>query len=70
MQIILLRYLEAYKSEGVNIWGITPVNEPHGNNGQWESMHFTPESQNEFIKKYLGPKLTENGFRRCKTSHL
>jgi glucosylceramidase len=33
------------------------VNEPHGNNGQWESMHFTPETQNEFIRKYLGPKL-------------
>lgn len=56
----LIKYLEAYRSEGINIWGITPVNEPHGNNGQWESMHFTPESQNEFIKKYLGPKL-KNG---------
>jgi glucosylceramidase len=62
----LIRYLEAYKSEGINIWGITPVNEPHGNNGQWESMHFTPESQNQFIKKYLGPKLSENGFKDVK----
>ncbi|MFZ0390212.1 MAG: glycoside hydrolase family 30 protein [Calditrichia bacterium] len=53
----IVKYLDAYKKAGVNIWGITPVNEPHGNNGQWESMHFTPESQNEFIKKYLGPKL-------------
>ncbi len=53
----LMKYLDSYRSEGVDIWGITPVNEPHGNNGQWESMHFTPESQNTFIKKYLGPKL-------------
>ena len=53
----LLKYLDACKKEGVDIWGITPVNEPHGNNGSWESMHFTPESQNDFIKKYLGPKL-------------
>jgi glucosylceramidase len=53
----LIKYLSAYKEEGVNIWGLTPVNEPHGNNGQWESMHFTPETQNEFIKKHLGPKL-------------
>jgi len=53
----IVKYLDAYKEEGVNIWGLTPVNEPHGNNGQWESMHFTPESQNEFVKKYLGPKL-------------
>lgn len=53
----LIRYLDAYRSEGVNIWGITPVNEPHGNSGQWESMHFSPETQNEFIKNFLGPKL-------------
>jgi len=58
----LIKYLDAYKSEGVDIWGITPVNEPHGNNGQWESMHFTPESQNQFIKNYLGPKLIKSGF--------
>ncbi|MBK7632247.1 MAG: glycosyl hydrolase [Ignavibacteriales bacterium] len=59
----LIRYLKEYKKEGVDIWGITPVNEPHGNNGQWESMHFTPESQNLFIKNYLGPKLVDNGFK-------
>jgi len=53
----LIRYLDEYRSEGVDIWGLTPVNEPHGNNGQWESMNFTPQSQNEFIKNYLGPKL-------------
>jgi len=53
----IIRYLDEYRSEGVNVWGLTPVNEPHGNNGQWESMHFTPETQNEFIKTYLGPKL-------------
>ena len=57
----LIRYLDEYRSEGIEIWGITPVNEPHGNNGQWESMNFTPETQNEFIKKYLGPKLKSGG---------
>jgi glucosylceramidase len=53
----ITKYLDAYRAEGINIWGLTPVNEPHGNNGQWESMHFTPESQNDFIKNHLGPKL-------------
>ncbi len=62
----LIKYLDVYESEGVKIWGITPVNEPHGVNGQWESMHFTPESQNNFIKKYLGPKLVENGYNDAK----
>ncbi len=58
----LVRYLEAYKAEGVNIWGLTPVNEPHGNNGQWESMNFSPETQSDFVQKHLGPGLRQAGF--------
>ncbi|NNF67319.1 MAG: glycosyl hydrolase [Gammaproteobacteria bacterium] len=57
----LVRYLEAYRERGVDIWGLTPVNEPHGNSGNWESMHFSPQSQNEFIKKHLGPTLRASG---------
>ena len=53
----IIKYLDAYKKQGIDIWALTPVNEPHGNSGQWESMHFTPKSQNEFIKSHLGPKL-------------
>lgn len=53
----LICYLDAYEAEGVKIWGLTPVNEPHGNNGQWESMNFSPEGQNKFIKQHLGPLL-------------
>ncbi|MHC4181245.1 MAG: glycoside hydrolase family 30 protein, partial [Planctomycetota bacterium] len=56
----LLEYLDAYKSAGVRIWGLTPVNEPHGNGGHWESMHFSPESQNDFIKHHLGPRLRKS----------
>jgi glucosylceramidase len=59
----LLRYLEAYKAEGVDVWGLTPVNEPEGNGGHWESMHFTPESQNAFIKDQLGPTLRGSDHR-------
>ena len=53
----LLKYLDAYQHAGVPIWALTPVNEPLGNNGQWESMHFSAESQRDFIKDHLGPKL-------------
>lgn len=58
----LVRYLDAYRDAGVDIWGITPVNEPEGNGGNWESMHFTPETQSEFIKSHLGPALHNGGF--------
>lgn len=56
----LIKYLEHYRNQGVDIWGMTPVNEPFGNNGQWESMHFSAESQNDFIKHNLGPALHES----------
>ncbi len=58
----IVKYLAAYKAEGVDIWGLSPVNEPHGVNGQWESMNFTPQTQNDFIKRQLGPKLRSGGF--------
>ena len=56
----LIKYLEHYNNQGVKIWGITPVNEPGGNNGQWESMHFSAETQNDFIKYHLGPALHQS----------
>lgn len=62
----LIRYLDAYLDAGVSIWGITPVNEPEGNSGQWESMHFTPETQAQFIKDHLGPKLRQSGHGETK----
>lgn len=56
----LVAYLDAYEAAGVEVWGLTPVNEPHGNGGQWESMHFSPQSQNEFVQGHLGPRLRES----------
>jgi glucosylceramidase len=53
----LVKYLQAYRNEGIRVWGMTPVNEPYGVNGQWESMAFDPDSENLFVKTYLGPKL-------------
>ena len=55
------KYLDSYKAEGIDIWGLTPVNEPHGNGNNWESMHFTPEEETDFVQNYLGPKLEADG---------
>ncbi|MFD1163787.1 glycoside hydrolase family 30 protein [Hwangdonia seohaensis] len=55
------KYLDAYKAEGIDIWGLTPVNEPHGNGNNWESMHFSPEAETDFVQNHLGPKLEANG---------
>ena len=55
------KYLDAYKTEGIDIWGLTPVNEPHGNGNNWESMHFSPEEETDFVQNHLGPKLEAAG---------
>lgn len=57
-----VKYFEAMKKEGIDIWGITPVNEPFGNNGSWESMHMSPEEQAVFVGKHLGPAIENSDF--------
>lgn len=56
------KYLTAYEKEGIDIWGITVENEPLGNDSNWDSMHFTPEEMNDFVKGHLGPQLEKDGF--------
>lgn len=53
-------YVEAMAAEGVDVWGLTPVNEPHGNRGTWESMEMSPEEQAEYVA-VLGRVLAERG---------
>jgi len=55
------KYVDAYEAEGIDIWGFTVENEPHGNGNNWESMHFTPEEMTEFVMNHLGPKLEDDG---------
>lgn len=54
------KYLSACQSRGIDIWGVTVENEPLGNNSNWESMHFTPEEMNHFVKHFLKPQLTKD----------
>lgn len=60
------KYINAYKKEGIDIWGVTVENEPLGNDKNWESMHFTPEEMTAFVKDFLGPHLEENGMDSIK----
>ncbi|MEM1220504.1 MAG: glycoside hydrolase family 30 protein, partial [Bacteroidota bacterium] len=55
------KYLTAYQSEGIDIWGVTVENEPLGNDNNWESMHFTPDDMTTFVMNHLGPKLESDG---------
>jgi glucosylceramidase len=51
------KYLDAYKDQGIDIWGLTVENEPHGNGNNWESMHYSPAEMTDFVQNYLGPRL-------------
>jgi glucosylceramidase len=55
------KYIDAYRTEGINIWGLTVENEPHGNGNNWESMHYSPQEMTDFVQNYLGPKLESDG---------
>ena len=60
------KYLEAYKKEGIDIWGVTVINEPHGNGNNWESTLFSPEEMTLFVQNHLGPKLERDGWEDIK----
>lgn len=55
------KYIDAYKKEGIDIWGITVINEPHGNGNNWESMLFSPKEMTDFVQNHLGPTLEKHG---------
>lgn len=60
------KYLTEYKKLGIPIWGITVINEPHGNGGNWESMLFSPKEMTDFVENFLGPRLEKDGFGKTK----
>ncbi len=57
------KYIDAYKAEGIDIWGFTVENEPLGNDNNWESMHFSPSEMTDFVKDHLGPRLEKDGHK-------
>ena len=57
------RYVDTYAAVGVPLWGVTPVNEPRGVGGQWESMEMSPEELRDYIGRHLGPALEGTGVR-------
>ncbi|MEL6537064.1 MAG: glycoside hydrolase family 30 protein [Bacteroidota bacterium] len=60
------KYLKAYQDQGIDIWGLTVENEPHGNGNNWESMHYTPQEMTQFVQHHMGPKLENDGWGHVK----
>ncbi|MGY5355518.1 glycoside hydrolase family 30 protein [Wenyingzhuangia sp. IMCC45467] len=54
------KFIKAYESEGIPIWGLTIQNEPMAVQ-VWESCIYTAEEERDFLKNYLGPTLEKEG---------
>jgi glucosylceramidase len=60
-----VRFIEAYRDQGINVWGLTVQNEPLAVQ-PWESCIFTGEEERDFVRDYLGPTLWNAGMRDVK----
>lgn len=64
-----VKFLQAYKKHGIDIWGLTAQNEPSDGlitGFSFQCLGWTPELQRDFIAKDLGPALEQNGFGHVK----
>lgn len=65
----MFRFLEAYSSNNISIWGISTQNEPADGDipdFSFNCMGWTPETQKTFVVDNLGPTLEANGFEDLK----
>ena len=56
------RFIEAYRAEGIDIWGLTVQNEPEATQ-RWDSCIYTGQEECDFVRDYLGPTLHRSGMR-------
>lgn len=59
------RYLDEYKKEGVNFFGVTIQNEAKAVQ-TWESCIWTGKEEGEFAANFLRPTLDKKGFGKAK----
>jgi len=60
-----IKYFDAMKAQGINIWAITPQNEPE-NAGNEPSMLMSQTEQTNFINNNLGPDMAAAGYSNIK----
>ncbi len=55
-----VRFIQAYESEGVPVWGVSVQNEPEARQ-RWDSCQYTAEEERDFVRDHLGPALHAAG---------
>jgi len=59
------KFINAYKKEGIPVWGLTIQNEPMAKQ-TWESCIYTADEERDFLKNFLGPTLKKDGLGNIK----
>ena len=57
-----VKFIKAYESEGIPIWGMTVQNEPMASQ-TWESCIYTAQEERDFVKNDLGPAMESSGLK-------
>ena len=58
--IYFVKWIKAFEAEGINIYSVTPQNEPL-NRGDSASCYMPWEQERDFVKTALGPAFASNG---------
>ena len=56
------KFIEAYRAEGIEIWGISVQNEPKAVQ-KWDSCVYTAQEERDFVKNHLGRKMENLGVK-------
>jgi O-glycosyl hydrolase len=59
--LYFVKYFQAMAAQGINIWAITPQNEPENPNNE-PSMTMTSTEETNFINQQLGPQMAAAGY--------
>lgn len=63
----LSKFVSAYAEQAIDLWAITPQNEPlHAHDARWDSNGLTPEQGRDFLRDHLGPQLVNDGHLNLK----
>ena len=57
-----VKFINAYKAEGIDIRSVTVQNEPKAKQ-RWDSCIYTAEEERDFVENNLGPKMKDMGVK-------
>ena len=55
-----VKFVEAYRNEGIDVFGVTVQNEPNATQ-RWDSCIYSAEEERDFVKNHLGEKMRRIG---------